>query len=100
MAEALFRAAAGSAFSAASAGVSAASGQPASREAVEVLAEQGIDLSGFRSQPVSEKLLGEASVVFAMTRDHQRLLDLFFPEHSEKVMLLREPLGDGKDISD
>lgn len=108
MAEAMFRkmAAALPGVVVASAGVSAGDGQPASREAVEVLAEQGIDLSKFRSQPVTEELLAKATHVFVMTDDHQRLLDLFFPEASDKVHLVREfskgarnvpdPIGMGK----
>lgn len=90
----------------ASAGVSAGNGHPASREAVEVLAEQGIDLTKFRSQPVTEELLAKATHVFVMTDDHQRLIDLFFPEASDKVHLVREfskgprnvpdPIGLGK----
>ena len=43
-----------------SAGLSAPQGAPASRDAVDVLAAQGIDLSKFRSQPVTEDLLEKA----------------------------------------
>jgi protein-tyrosine-phosphatase len=39
-----------------SAGLSAPKGAPASRDAVEVLAAQGIDLSKFRSQPLTEQI--------------------------------------------
>jgi glycine hydroxymethyltransferase len=83
-----------------SAGVSAGSGQPASRESVEAVAELGMDLKGFQSQPVTEELLEEATHVFVMTSDHQRLLDLFFPESSHKVHLLREFSKGPRDISD
>jgi glycine hydroxymethyltransferase len=100
MAEALLRAAVGDGIRVASAGVSASTGQPASREAVEVLAEQGVDLSHFRSQPVTEELIASATHVFAMTKDHRRLLDLFFPEYSSKVRLLREVLGTSGDVAD
>lgn len=100
MAEALFRQMAGSGIQVGSAGVSAAPGQPASREAVEVLAEQGVKLGNFRSRPVTESLMAEATHIFAMTRDHRRLLDLFFPEFSGKVRLLREFAGGQQDVAD
>ena len=72
-----------------SAGLSAANGQPASRDAVEALAAEGVEFRSFRSQPVSEELLERATHVFVMTRDHHRLIDLFFPEFMHKVRLLR-----------
>jgi len=100
MAEALFRQMAGSGISVGSAGVSATAGQSASREAVEVLAEQGVKLGGFRSRPVTEELMADATHIVAMTREHQRLLDLFFPEFSDKVRLLREFADSPKDVAD
>ena len=110
MAEALFRRMASgiAGVTAESAGLSAADGQPASRDAVDVLAEGGIDLAKFRSQPVTEKLLEKSSDIFVMTGDHRRLLDLFFPEHIHKVRLLRfdepgspdvpDPIGRGRAV--
>jgi len=91
-----------------SAGLSAPQGAPASRDAVDVLAAQGIDLSKFRSQPVTEDLLEKASHVFVMTREHHRLVDMFFPEYIHKVRLLRfdekgtpdvpDPIGQGRAV--
>jgi len=91
-----------------SAGLSASKGQPPSTDAVRVLAEDNIDISKFRSQPVTEELLERSTHVFVMTRDHQRLLDLFFPEASHKVSLLRgdepgspdvpDPIGQGRAV--
>jgi len=91
-----------------SAGLSAPQGAPASRDAVDVLAAQGIDLSKFRSQPLTEDLLEKASHVFVMTREHERLVDMFFPEYIHKVRLLRfdeqgtpdvpDPIGQGRAV--
>jgi glycine hydroxymethyltransferase len=91
-----------------SAGLSAANGQPASRDAVEALAAEGVEFRSFRSQPVSEELLERATHVFVMTRDHHRLIDLFFPEFMHKVRLLRfeqkgapdvpDPIGQGRAV--
>ena len=72
-----------------SAGISAGQGQPASRDAVDAVASDGLDLKKFRSQSLTEKLLSEATHVFVMTQDHARLIDLFYPEFVHKVKLLR-----------
>ena len=91
-----------------SAGLSAPQGAPASRDAVDVLAEQGVDLSKFRSQPLTEDLLVKASHIFVMTREHERLVDMFYPEYMHKVRLLRfdekgtpdvpDPIGQGRAV--
>ena len=90
-----------------SAGVSAGRGMPASRHAIQALLADGVDLANFRSQPVSEELVRQATHIFVMTRDHKRLIELFFPEAAEKTYLLREfepgapdlpdPIGLGRD---
>lgn len=84
----------------ASAGVNAQRGNAASEAAVIALAEEGIDLRGFRSQPVSEELLERSTHIITMTRDHKRLLTLFFPEHESKIRLLGEFTRGGGDVPD
>ncbi|HEY5704751.1 MAG TPA: serine hydroxymethyltransferase [Terrimicrobiaceae bacterium] len=91
-----------------SAGVSAGRGMPASRHAIRALSIDGVDLANFRSQPVSEELVRQATHIFVMTRDHKRMIELFFPEAEEKTYLLREfepgspdvpdPIGLGREI--
>jgi glycine hydroxymethyltransferase len=83
-----------------SAGVSAGSGMPASQHAVQVLFGDGVDLADFRSQPVSEDLVREATYIFVMTRDHKRMIELLFPEASEKTYLLREFEPGAPDVPD
>ncbi|GAB4183294.1 MAG: hypothetical protein Fur0032_24240 [Terrimicrobiaceae bacterium] len=100
MAEALFRQLAGDRYDVASAGVSAGRGQPASRDAILAVAALGADLKAFRSQPVSEELVNEADAIFAMTREHIRMLELFFPTARSKVHLLREFSGQPGDVPD
>ena len=103
MAEGLFRkmVASTSTIGIASAGVSAAKGQRPSDHAIRVLAEdEGVDISGQRSQPVTKKLVDEASWIFAMTRDHKEMLELIFPSAQGKVHLLREWEAPGQDIPD
>ena len=83
-----------------SAGMNAPQGAHASQPAVAALSELGIDLLAFRSQPVTEQLLERCTHVFTMTRDHYRLIDLLFPEHSGKVRLLGEFTEIGGDVPD
>ena len=83
-----------------SAGMNAPQGAHASQPAVAALSELGIDLLTFRSQPVTEELLERCTHVFTMTRDHYRLIDLLFPEHSGKVRLLGEFTKIGGDVPD
>lgn len=84
----------------ASAGVNAQRGSVASEAAVIALAEEGIDLRGFRSQPVTEELLERCTHVITMTKDHKRLLTLFYPEHQSKIRLLGEFTRSGGDVPD
>jgi glycine hydroxymethyltransferase len=83
-----------------SAGVSAGRGMPASRHAVQALSVDGVDLADFRSQPLSEELVGQATHIFVMTRDHKRLIELHFPEAAEKTYLLREFEPGAPDVPD
>jgi glycine hydroxymethyltransferase len=74
----------------ASAGVSAMHGQPASVHTVEVLRRLGINLSRFRSQPVTDDLVAEATWIFAMTRSHLDTIQLLFPDAADKAYLVCE----------
>lgn len=81
-----------------SAGVAAACGIPASREAVLVLAELGIDLTPHRSQPLTPELIDEAALLVVMTAAHSDCIKAAFPEATDKVFRLKSfasPSGDG-----
>lgn len=73
-----------------SAGVMASNGGSASRETREILKHRNIRLDGFRSRPVTKKILDQTTHVFAMTESHLAHLEARFPEYSEKYYLLRE----------
>ncbi len=89
MAEGIFRKAAeGSDFKVKSAGVAAQAGSSASRETLAVLKDQGIELEGFRSRMVSDKMLKKAEAVFCMTEGHLEMLEMMHPEHEEKYHLV------------
>jgi glycine hydroxymethyltransferase len=74
----------------ASAGVSALRGQPASLHTVEVLRRLGIDLSDFRSQPLTDYLVEQATWIFTMTRSHLDTIHLLYPEAADKTYLVCE----------
>ena len=95
MAEALFRKAIAGRddFKVSSAGVAAAKGGFASRETMGVLKKRGAPLESFKSRPVSEAVLAEATHVFAMTEGHLAVLEARFPGHSDKFFLVREFSG-------
>jgi tRNA threonylcarbamoyl adenosine modification protein (Sua5/YciO/YrdC/YwlC family) len=80
-----------------SAGLSAGSGSPASREAVNLLAEEGIDLRNHESQPLTERLLLHADHVLTMTRGHRQSILNEYPDLASRVSLLS---SDHLDIAD
>jgi len=73
-----------------SAGVATGYGQPPSPHAVEVLKPWGIDITGLRSQPLTDDLVEEATHIIVMTRGHKEAIEMYFPEASHKVYLFRQ----------
>ena len=53
-----------------SAGVAAISGDPVSANSVHALKKVGLDISGYRSQELTQELLDEALIVLCMTDSH------------------------------
>lgn len=84
-------------FNVLSAGLSAGNGSPASREAVNLLAEEGIDLRNHESQPLTERLLLHADHVLTMTRGHRQSIVSAYPDFADRVNLLS---SEHLDISD
>src|SRR5207249_2391942 len=74
----------------ASAGVHAVYGQPPSMHAVQVCEQEGIDIKGLRSQPLTLALIDRATHIFAMTGGHLDTIHALFPGGAEKAYLLRE----------
>lgn len=71
-----------------SAGVFAGEGAPASAEAVEAMAAEGLDLSGHRSQPLTAQLVEEADVIFTMTEAHRQAVLSAVPDADGKTQRL------------
>ena len=74
----------------ASAGVHAVSGQPPSLHAVQVCAQEGVDIKDLRSQPLTAELVDHATHIFAMTAGHLETIHMLFPNGADKTFLLRE----------
>ncbi len=80
-----------------SAGIAAGLGGRASPQAVEVMAEKGLDLSGHQTQPVSFALVRYADIIYTMTRSHRDMIVAQWPEVAQRTELL---CTDGSDIPD
>lgn len=92
MAEGLFRRLLGNRkeIEVASAGVHAVRGQPPSLHAIHVCEQEGVDIRGVRSQPLTATLIDRATHIFAMTGAHLETIHTFFPQAADKTFLLRE----------
>ncbi len=92
MAEGLFRHSTKnhSAYTVLSAGVGAIDGQAASVNAIRVMKEIGIDISGHRSRQLTAELVAKADYILGMTHGHVDAVNLLYPHASEKTFLVRE----------
>lgn len=79
-------------FTVRSAGTSAMQGGPAADQAVEVMAERGIELAAHRSRALTPALVDDAEVIFVMSSSHAHTIEEWFPDAASKVRLL-DPQG-------
>jgi len=84
----------------ASAGIAAVEGEPASREAIQALAEMGIDLSGHRAAVLTAEALAQADLVLTMTAWHCRYVQELHPDEAHKVFTLADYAQVEGDIPD
>ena len=87
-------------FSAGSAGISAAGGEPISQGAAAVLSLYGISSSGFRSRCLSAGEVEKADLILTMTNGHLEMVKEKFPQAKAKTRLLLEFLDAPGDIPD
>jgi len=80
-----------------SAGIAAMLGGRAANEAVQVLADMGLDLSGHETQPLTEPLVRHADVIYTMTRAHREAIVAQWPSAAERTHVLS---ADESDICD
>lgn len=82
-----------------SAGLSAPPNRAPSQHSINVLKEQGIDISAQRSQQLTPELIRESTHIFGMTIGHKEAIEMLFPAAAEKTFLIRE-LADGAEADD
>ena len=80
-----------------SAGIAAVPGCGPSSEAIEVMKEFDLDITGHESQPLTDKLARHADVILTMTNNHRRAVVGRWPETASRTFPLR---ADGGDIDD
>ncbi|MHB2148034.1 L-threonylcarbamoyladenylate synthase [Calditrichota bacterium LG25] len=62
---------------------------PAHPSAVLTARKQGINISGHKAQTISARIMKESDLVIALAMNHYEFLRTHFPEHSEKIILLK-----------
>lgn len=82
-----------------SVGTAAYEGQPASPLAVEVLAEDGIDLSAHRTRLLTREMIEDADIVVTMENQHRERIGLLAREADTPIVVLGE-LDDGRNSPD
>lgn len=80
-----------------SAGIAAMSGGRASAEAIQVMAECGLDLSRHESQPLSDRLVRFADLILTMTRGHREAILAEWSSAAARTHLLGGSAGDVAD---
>jgi protein-tyrosine phosphatase len=80
-----------------SAGISCNSGNPASADAVAVMKEYGLDLSGHQSQRLTQQAVQFADFIYVMTREHREWILSQWHNADSRLQVLRT---DGGDVPD
>jgi len=85
-----------------SAGLFTGNGLAASQPAVEVLREEGIDLTPHRSRVVTKDVIDAATLIVVMTATHLTEIKRRFPEAQDRIYLLKsfDPGCGGGDLPD
>lgn len=78
-----------------SAGTLGIEGAPATREAVAVAAEAGVDISGHRSSALTVPRVDRADLILAMARHHVDEIVALVPDAEPRTHLLAEYAGRG-----
>ena len=73
-----------------SAGTMAFFGMPPTKETIELMAKEGIDISNNKSQGVWPSLVNKADLILVMKPKHKQFLIERYPKIEDKVFLLKE----------
>ena len=83
-----------------SAGVWAYQGAGATANAQLAMQDRGLDLSGHASQPTERTLLKQFGVIVVMEVEHKTVLQKANPDLAERIITLRELIGQQGDFND
>ena len=72
------------------AGTAAIKGMRPTAEAIQVMSEQGIDVSNHRGSPLSNEMIHEADLILVMEQTHKENILSRLPNTQDKVHLLIE----------
>ena len=73
-----------------SAGISAVEGESASRYAIQVMSEQGIDLTCHRAKLLTLEMVNKADFILTMTSGHKMAVMVMYPNAHGKTFTLKE----------
>lgn len=76
-----------------SAGLCAQDGMPASPEAIEVMLEEGLDITAHRSTRVNGGMVEDADIIITMTNSQKNELSKRFPYKKDKIFTIGEMAG-------
>ncbi|BCS81473.1 low molecular weight protein arginine phosphatase [Anaerocellum diazotrophicum] len=79
-----------------SAGLSAFFPQKASKNAILVMNELGIDISSHVSRLINEEMIKESNLILTMERYHKEVITKMYPGVMDKVFTLKEYVLDDK----
>jgi len=68
-----------------------------SKYAIDVLADDGIDISSYRSKSITQKLIRESDKIIVMTKEHEIIIKKMSSDLKENILVLNvtDPIGKG-----
>jgi protein-tyrosine phosphatase len=69
-----------------SAGIDALVGNPADPYSIQIMQEQGIDISGHRAQKLTGRMVSEADLILTMDSEQKRYIERVYPAAKGKVL--------------
>lgn len=82
-------------FQISSAGINAEIGKAPSDNAIYAMKKQSIDISGYKSKQLTEKMISDSDFILTMTESQCLFLKSYYPNFAKKIFCLSD-----KDVSD
>jgi protein-tyrosine-phosphatase len=83
-----------------STGIWAQPGVPPAQNTLEVLRVRGVDLSDYRSRPITTEMVQDFNLILTMERNHREALRSAFPQYRGKIFMLSEMINQMDDVVD